>query len=394
MDNRLFTIGTERPGKIRKQDIPDLATALVGYWKGFGVVDAAEQRNIRYVRLHGDGFDVLVTGEDWVKILPALGNGTLGTFGWPTFALNSRSTFTRDFGDPELYEKTLATLLSLFPDAETYPTQPMPQGFTALSIPGLFAQLDASRQTSVTVSGSQVTVWKDGVRGQNAFQSTPASRPIYNPTALNGMPGVIFNGSSWLDFPLQAMQDWSVLIVGKYQVSATNIVGGLVVAAGFDGLGSGIDCYIKQADGGLPPIPGPKGRLATWLNGDFAPMSPYNDALAPNTFKLLYWTQQSKKPGGSRGRIALNQEVDFASLFLSQPYDLSAEGWDPTRQLAGNPPPIFGAIGRYSGTLAGGPTFYFEGTLCEILLYNRILDSSEYVQLANFLNTKWGGTLL
>lgn len=394
MDNRLFKIGTERPGRIRQQDIPDLATALVGYWRGFGVVDAATQRNIRYVRLHGRGFDVLVTWEDWIKVLPALGNGALGPFAGFGLSQNSQSTFTKDFGDPVLYERTIATLQSLFPDAEAYPTQPMQQGFTALSVPGLFAQLDASRQTSVTTSGNQVTVWKDGVRGQNAFQSNPSSRPIYNPTALNGMPGVIFNGTSWLDFPLQAMSDWSVLIVGKYQASVTNPVGGIVVAAGFEGTGSGLDCYIKQDDGGVAPLPGPKGRLATWLNGDFAPISPYNDALAPNVFKLLYWTQQSKNPGGSRGRIALHEDVDFASIFLTPPYDLSAEGWDPTKQLAGNPPPIFGAIGRYSGLLSGGPTFYFEGTLCEILLYNRILDSSEYIQLANFLNTKWGGSLL
>lgn len=394
MDNRLFKIGTERPGLLRQQDLSTLASALVGYWKGYGVVDAAEQRNIRYVRLHGEFFDVLVTGEDWIKILPALGNGTLWDITFPDFQVRYPSVWTRDFGDPILYAKTLATLSSLFPDAEPYPTQNQTQGFTPLSIPGLFASLDASRPASVSLSGNQVTVWKEYVRGQNAFQSNPSFRPIYNPTALNGLPGIIFNGTSWLDFPLAAMSDWTVFVVAKYQVSVVNPVGGIVVAAGYGGLGSGLDCYIKQNDGGINPLPGPKGRLGTWLAGDFAPISPYNDALSPNTFRLLTWVQQSRNPGGSRGRIGSGQDVDFGSLFLSPPYDFSEEGWDPTKQLAGNPSPILGAIGRYSGTLAGGPTFYFEGTLCELILYNRLLASSETSQLTSYLNTKWGGNLL
>jgi hypothetical protein len=394
VDNRLFKIGTERPGRLRQQDLSTLASALVGYWKGFGVVDAAEQRNIRYVRLHSEYFDILVTGEDWIKILPALGDGTLWNITYPNFQVRYPSVFSRDFGDPILYSKTLAALLSLFPDVEAYPTQNPTQGFTPLSISGLFASLDASRPTAVSLSGNQVTVWKDWVRGQNAYQSNPTFRPIYNPTALNGLPGIIFNGTAWLDFPLQAMADWTIFVVAKYQVSATNPVGGILVAAGYEGLGSGLDCYVKQNDNGIVPLPGPKGRLATWLAGDFAPISPYNPALSANTFKLLTWTQQSKNPGGSRGRIGSGQDVDFASLFLTPPYDLSAEGWDPTRQTAGNPVPILGAIGRYSGTLASGPTFYFEGTLCELLIYDRLLDSSETSQLTDYLNQKWGGALL
>jgi hypothetical protein len=395
MDNRLFTIGTARPGKIRKQDIPAIATAIVGWTKGFGVVDANSIRNVPYVRLHGETFDVLVTGTEWLKILPRLQDGTLTTtlFPSPRIGLVDPAT-TRsgsDFGDPLFYSRVLATLLDLFKDAEAYPVQTVVQGFTPSAVPGLFTRLDAARPNSFSLVGSSVSVWRETVHGHSAHQLTPVARPTYVSSALNGLPGVEFDGTQWLDLPLTALDNWSAFIVGKYQLSVQD-VGGFVVAAGFEGLGSGLDCYVKQ-NTSIVTLPGPSGRLATWLFGDFAPISPDNDAVDPDTFKLLYWSQQSQTRGGSRARVGLHGDVNFC-LSLTPPYDLSQEGWDPNRQRAGNPPPLLGAIGRYSGLLAGGPTFYLTGTICEILLYSRVLDTSEHSQVAAFLNAKWGGTLL
>ena len=395
MDNRLAAIGTKRPGKIRKQDIPDLATALVGYWKGLGTLDAGTSRNISYVRLLGPNYDVLVTGEDWIKVLPYLQNGTLGPgfFASPGLGLDSQVLTGKDFGDPTLYNRTLSTLTTIFSDAESYPTQTVHQGFTPGTIQGLFGNFDSSRSTSVSLVGSAVALLKDTIRGQNASQSNPAARPTFNPTALNGLPGVEFNGTQWLDLPLQALQDWTVLVVGKYQTSVSQVVGGFLVAAGFEGLGSGVDCYIKQ-NNAVSPLPGPPGRLTTWLFGELALISPYTEVLAPDTFKLMSWSQASQLPGGSRARFGLNQDVDLAGIAAITPYDMTQEGWDPSRQRAGNPGPLLGAIGRYSGLLAGGPTFYLTGTICEILVYNRQLLTTEYNQLATFLNGKWGGSLL
>lgn len=392
MDNRLAKIATIRPGRIRQQDIPDLASALVGYWKGLGTVDASVSKNVAYVRLHGKSFDVLVTREDWSRILGLLQDGTLGAFSSPTRNDLTEIQVAPDFGDPALYNRTLATLLLVFADAEAYPVQNVQQGFTPNTIPNLVAQFDASRSTAVSLSSSMVSVWKDTIRGQNAFQANPTYRPGFNSTALNNLPGITFDGTQWLDLPLQAMEDWTVLIVGKYQESPAQTIGGFLVAAGYEGLGSGLDCYIKQNDN-VSPLPGPKGRLSTWVLGGLAAISPYNPVLPPDTFRLLQWSQSSQNPGGSRARIGLNQDVDLLGILATTPYDLSQEGWDPTRQLAGNPSPIMGAIGRYNGLLSGGPTFYLVGTICEILIYGRQLLGSEFSQLAVNLNTKWGGSL-
>jgi hypothetical protein len=393
VDNRLAKIATIRPGRIRQQDIPDLASALVGYWKGWGTVDANVSKNVAYVRLHGRGFDVLVTREDWVTILGLLQDGTLGMFPSPLTNNLTEIPAGKDFGDPALYNQTLATLSLAFADAEAYPVQTIQQGFLPSNIQDLVAQFDASRSTAVSLSSSKVSVWKDTIHGQNAFQANPTYRPGFEPLALNNLPGITFDGTQWLDLPLQAMQDWTVLIVGKYQESAIQTVGGFLVAAGYEGTGSGLDCYIKQNDN-ISPLPGPKGRLSTWVLGGLAAISPYDPALPPDTFKLLQWSQASRSPGGSRARIGLNQDVDLLGISATQPYDLSQEGWDPTRQLAGNPSPIIGAIGRYNGLLSGGPTFNLVGTICEILIYSRQLLGSEFSQLAVSLNTKWGGSLL
>lgn len=127
MDNRLSSIGTARPGRVRKQDIPDLASALVGYWKGKGVLDAGSSKNVAYVRLHGANFDVLVTREDWVKVLPYLRDGTLGPWLFPSPSVGvmdpTKSVTGQDFGDPYLYLRTFTTLSQIFADAEAYPRQ-------------------------------------------------------------------------------------------------------------------------------------------------------------------------------------------------------------------------------------------------------------------------------
>lgn len=128
MDNRLFSIGTTRPGRVRKQDIPDLASALVGYFKGKAILDAGSSRNVSYVRLHGANCDVLVTGEDWVKVLPYLQNGTLGPYLFPSPSVGvmdpTKSVTGQDYGDPYLYQRTFFTLSQIFVDAEAYPRHP------------------------------------------------------------------------------------------------------------------------------------------------------------------------------------------------------------------------------------------------------------------------------
>lgn len=60
-------------------------------------------------------------------------------------------------------------------------------GFDPRSIPGLAVWLDASRSSSITLNGSNVSSWADlSGNGRNATQATAASQPAYSTAALNG----------------------------------------------------------------------------------------------------------------------------------------------------------------------------------------------------------------
>lgn len=60
--------------------------------------------------------------------------------------------------------------------------------------PSLLAWWTADRADLITLSGAQVTSWKDVVAGYDAVQAVSGSRLIYGATSFNGMPGLTADG--------------------------------------------------------------------------------------------------------------------------------------------------------------------------------------------------------
>lgn len=58
----------------------------------------------------------------------------------------------------------------------------------------LLAWWTADRSDLITLSGNQVTSWKDVVAGYDAAQAVSAARAIYSATGFNGAPSVSFDG--------------------------------------------------------------------------------------------------------------------------------------------------------------------------------------------------------
>jgi len=58
----------------------------------------------------------------------------------------------------------------------------------------LLAWWSADRVDLMTLSGSQVTTWRDIVAGYAPTQSVAGSKPLYSATSFNGSPGVTFDG--------------------------------------------------------------------------------------------------------------------------------------------------------------------------------------------------------
>jgi hypothetical protein len=59
--------------------------------------------------------------------------------------------------------------------------------------------LDAEDASTITLNGSTVSQWNDkSGNGRNATQATAASQPTYTASAINGKPGLTWNGTSML----------------------------------------------------------------------------------------------------------------------------------------------------------------------------------------------------
>lgn len=58
----------------------------------------------------------------------------------------------------------------------------------------LLAWWSADRTELITLSGSNVTSWKDRVAAYDLAQATAGAQPIWSATSFNGAPGVTFDG--------------------------------------------------------------------------------------------------------------------------------------------------------------------------------------------------------
>ena len=126
MDNRLALLLGKRPSRLRRQDLPDVATAITAYIRGYpvlaGPTDAA---GVRSMVFRSDCFEVAVLMEDWAKIDPYVRADAFSPTLYPPsagYALSdpfiqlTPSMITSDL----LYKRVLDVLTLLFPDA--YPT--------------------------------------------------------------------------------------------------------------------------------------------------------------------------------------------------------------------------------------------------------------------------------
>lgn len=131
MDNRLFNI-TTRPAKLRSQDLPMLAKALVGYYKGLVVVKTGRVNNIGYVRLETPSYHLQILNEDWVKILPYIETGDFDqslTKAQLDYMANRREFDGVLLDNSVYYQRILGTLETIF--TEEYPEVKKPLGVTS-----------------------------------------------------------------------------------------------------------------------------------------------------------------------------------------------------------------------------------------------------------------------
>ena len=125
VDARLQLVDGRMLSRLRQQDLPQAAKAIVGYTRGLVTAERVFSRQVPYYRFLGPGLDCIILATDFVKIIPLLKNGVLDPLQYPVPPIYPADPVNPDLSgidqwDPVFYARVYNQLLRLFP--ESYPT--------------------------------------------------------------------------------------------------------------------------------------------------------------------------------------------------------------------------------------------------------------------------------
>lgn len=199
--------------------------------------------------------------------------------------------------------------------------------------------LDAADASTVTLSGSNVTTWRDKSGSvNNATQSTASNGPVYSSN------GLVFNGSNWLTTPItSAPSAESLFIVMRHTTNTT------------------MDIFAGTSVG-------------------FREFLLYNGS--------IYVGRWGTAPSGTNGgALSFNTTYILTYQYTTTQVTFTVNG---TITGSGTPPYTYSGSGT---TFIGASTYApnnLYGTIYEIVYYSRSLSSTERQQLEGYLARKWG----
>jgi hypothetical protein len=226
---------------------------------------------------------------------------------------------------------------------------------------GLLLWLDASDDTTFSYSsGTEVSQWRD--KSGNNFHANQ-SNSSYQPSRssiINSRKGVNFNAgnldnliiSSGISLPTDA----SIFIIYKPATQAYNYA---VLIDNYHGLGGAYGFVIQRVDN-LSQFYYANGNGSSFVDASASPWT-YTD----NVIQLL----------------SLNKSGANATPYISGTVQTTRTVFANTAQYTTGL-----AIGYWGN---GGGRFY-NGDMCEILIFNRSLSSTEMKQVHTYLGQKWG----
>lgn len=227
---------------------------------------------------------------------------------------------------------------------------------------GLLLWLDAADDSTFSYSsGTVVSQWRDK-SGNNfhASQSTTSQQPSRN-TTNNSRKSVFFNAASRLDYMtissgISLPTDASIFIIYK---PSTQIYNYAVLIDNYHGFGGAYGFVIQRVNN-LSQFYYANGNGSTFVDASASPWT-YTD----NVIQLL----------------SLNKSGATATPYISGTVQTSRTVFANTAQYTTGL-----AIGYWGN---GGGRFY-NGDMCEILIFNRALSSTEMKQVHTYLGQKWG----
>jgi hypothetical protein len=225
-------------------------------------------------------------------------------------------------------------------------------------ISGCAFWLDATDSTSMTLSGSNVTQWRD--KSSNAYAGTAVNSPILQSNSINGLSAVQFNGSS------QYVTFGNVLNLGTSHVHVFAVTrftgdGAIVGKTSFRAFFGRWGLYRNAGDGGL-----------AW----YADATP---AAGNTTFADTTTTTQLLRGSWDRSTVSITQNGTLRS----------SNTFVNTSNLSNTDNLLVAAYGNSDGT-GVQPGFFLNGVIGEILVYLGTMTTVQRQQVEGYLAWKWG----
>jgi len=245
------------------------------------------------------------------------------------------------------------SLPTTHPYYRVLPSTPL---FSPPQLSGVAFWLDGADPSSMTLSGSTITQWRD--KSVNGYAGTPVGSPLQ--TTINGLPAVAFNGSQYFDFGDVA--DLGAANLNIFCVSKFNTTGdGSLIAKSL--LGESQSRYSLLRIGG---------SLVILLQGDGATGQP-TVGDSSTAFRLLSWTwDRTTQTLYQNGTSILSSGFTSATTFNS------------AHKLL---------IGAYNDGAGGTPPYSplnLNGTIGEILFLFGTLTTIQRQEVEGYLAWKWG----
>lgn len=246
--------------------------------------------------------------------------------------------------------------------------------FNPADIANLKAWYDASDTATITVSGTEVTQWNDkSGNAYNVTQGTSSLRPLSGVRTQNGLNAIEFDGGNDI-LNAATASDWTFLSnTSGATVFVTAYADAAADARWFwsTNFGSasyvGSSAYVQSND--LLAI-----GTARGVNGTSAmdvylstPSATDNTAFTMTSqFDLGQGTASLRGYIWKNGASQTNNNTETASASASAPQTPLAIGNIPSYSLA------------------------WDGLICEVIIYNALLNATDRGKVESYLATKWG----
>lgn len=257
-------------------------------------------------------------------------------------------------------------LKSSFPGTHPFYYTPLAvRDFGPIDVSPCLLWLDAADSNAVTLSGSNVTTWKDkSGNGYNFTQATSTQYPVYTTNAVNGLSAISFTGAGTNGATTQKLDNTSIVLNN----SAYTI---FVVAKqnSSNPSANGFNYLLKgnlSADNFLFIGANPSKYFATFTGPSGS-----------------WWDTNANTPNITTTNTTLLMGMNVNGSALTPYYN----GNIMTAKT--------GTTGAFTGMRIGDAQdpysgYCWNGLICEIIIYNTSLNDTQRQQIEGYLAKKWG----